>query len=1510
LTRRFSFQVALGLIFLTTIMGYTVHPVGLIMADKTAGQNLQATDIDYTTLIGNLNKTNILAHATFFANLGSRVPGYPGFYSAASYIRDQLTAYGLSDVRIENYSSASPICEEGRLIVTSPETYVMKLYPLWPMGPSPTVIDGEARLIDVGSGSMSEFDGKDVKDSYVLMDFNSLWNWRNAFILGAKAVIFIEPEDTTKLEAMYKFTNVPINFPRLYISRTDGLHLRSLLKRSHVTVKVEAHMAWRSVDCPNIFARITGTDPVLQKETIALMAYYDSWSIVPLLNPGADDALSVAALLEIARIFAANPPARTVEFMVFSGHFRGVEGARHWVQEKFDTLSKYRYVFSLDLSSAGSELGVFARGSLYSYETMIENMYLELHHNFFLKYLPKMETQLKRTYKIVDAIQWSRPVAATIYESQPILLDSDPFTAACYGGGVGFHTTNAVRKRQGTPLDTLSNVNFENFWPQIELVLGLVYSICNEPYLTRMNYPIEFGRDSGVTTVTLSIAEYNMTSAWFQPFIDNRTVAIIYMTSAKITEIDSIKMSFDTHLGQVATSVSTTFTTGQIYPSGSGVKAIPPFYQWYVVKPDERGIIKVPGIKSYSVLISEAYVIDEDTGDVIYATDLGSYGAPPFPSSIAVPDKRIVHVTAAKPFKYIAMFPTATIILTGMIDPRTLASPTALQVLDAMSHGPQIWYGMTLSWPDAAVFVPSGARTEILVQSGGGLMGILVNASEARPEGCGYVAQKCSTLVLTPFHAIRDYNLLTRYRLSRLKVFYVSNPTVALYDQKSLHNYASYQELLSRKQFSDGYSFLFLAWGYLMPLYQAIMSLNLNVVVTLTFIVLMLVPFSLFVARLIGLRSGLRSVPTIIFIFFLGILLLYFVHPGFQLASNASMVLIGVSTVIMCLGVVAQSFAEVSAITSKIRQSLLGSHSSEVRRTAAVMSAVSVSIEQMRKRKLRTALTLFSLSLLVFSMVAFTSISNIIIVYPRYGIQIIPYQGMLLRNVPWEPISYYSLERIFGMFKDEAVVAARTWLYPPRQEYAFTPQRKTFIRGFLGMSASEAEVTGIHRAIINGSWFEPHDRYAIILTKSLASSLKEELGRPIVPDSIINIWGIDLLVRGIADDNVLRSIIDLDGEMLSPVDYLATAEPGQTELPHLDFKFVAILPVQLTIDTFQAPIMSIAVKFKEPRNILNQARDLSTNLDTPIYAAESKAGEEGQIFIFLPRAWFSTEGFAFLSAPMAIAAFTVLNLMLGAVYERRREISILSSVGLSPMHISSLFLTEALLHATCSSVIGYIAGIIGIRAIYLYGAVSPGFYPNYVSLVPIIAILITSAASLLSAVYPSWKASKLSVPSLERKWRLPTKPSGNRWIIPLPFTMTEKESRGVLMFLKEFLDMHRTEHVGRFWARDVALDKLVTENGILLLLKAVVRIAPFDAGIEQKVEVMGNLSPKKQVCHFSINIERIYGVESSWITSNYHFIDTLRKQFLQWRTLNEEERTKYINMAESYLGKSGGDRPE
>ena len=70
----------------------------------------------------------------------------------------------------------------------------------------------------------------------------------------------------------------------------------------------------------------------------------------------------------------------------------------------------------------------------------------------------------------------------------------------------------------------------------------------------------------------------------------------------------------------------------------------------------------------------------------------------------------------------------------------------------------------------------------------------------------------------------------------------------------------------------------------------------------------------------------------------------------------------------------------------------------------------------------------------------------------------------------------------------------------------------------------------------------------------------------------------------------------------------------------------------------------------------------------------------------------SFSGMGNLFVPILIASLIVLNTMLGAVYERIREISIYSSVGLAPVHIAFLFLAEACVYAIVGAGAGLSTG--------------------------------------------------------------------------------------------------------------------------------------------------------------------------------------------------------------------------
>ena len=106
---------------------------------------------------------------------------------------------------------------------------------LWPnLVRTSTLPDGgiDARLIDAGSGEFAAMDGQDVEGAYVLMDFNTGDNWLNPAYLGAAGVIFIEPDETVYLEGERKFLTMPLDVPRLWVSKEDGEWLRSRMSQA------------------------------------------------------------------------------------------------------------------------------------------------------------------------------------------------------------------------------------------------------------------------------------------------------------------------------------------------------------------------------------------------------------------------------------------------------------------------------------------------------------------------------------------------------------------------------------------------------------------------------------------------------------------------------------------------------------------------------------------------------------------------------------------------------------------------------------------------------------------------------------------------------------------------------------------------------------------------------------------------------------------------------------------------------------------------------------------------------------------------------------------------------------------------------------------------------------------------------------------------------------------------------------------------------------------------------
>jgi hypothetical protein len=134
---------------------------------------------------------------------------------------------------------------------------------------------------------------------------------------------------------------------------SQGISLEAPVSRElqSAPVRVSCTGRARTVQSPNVIARLQGTDPRLRGQALVLGAHMDHLGTPGgVLHPGADDnASGVAALLEIAKAFARRPPRRTVIFAFWTGEEDGKFGSGHYVRHPRWPLARTEAYLNLDM---------------------------------------------------------------------------------------------------------------------------------------------------------------------------------------------------------------------------------------------------------------------------------------------------------------------------------------------------------------------------------------------------------------------------------------------------------------------------------------------------------------------------------------------------------------------------------------------------------------------------------------------------------------------------------------------------------------------------------------------------------------------------------------------------------------------------------------------------------------------------------------------------------------------------------------------------------------------------------------------------------------------------------------------------------------------------------------------------------------------------------------------------------------------------------------------------------
>lgn len=115
----------------------------------------------------------------------------------------------------------------------------------------------------------------------------------------------------------------------------------------------------------NVAGMVRGT--TYPDSVVLFTAHYDHLGMMgSVVLPGANDnASGVAMIMDLARYYAANPPAWTVGFIAFTGEEAGLLGSFHYADKPLIPLANTRLVINLDMVGTGSEGITLVNGSVY-----------------------------------------------------------------------------------------------------------------------------------------------------------------------------------------------------------------------------------------------------------------------------------------------------------------------------------------------------------------------------------------------------------------------------------------------------------------------------------------------------------------------------------------------------------------------------------------------------------------------------------------------------------------------------------------------------------------------------------------------------------------------------------------------------------------------------------------------------------------------------------------------------------------------------------------------------------------------------------------------------------------------------------------------------------------------------------------------------------------------------------------------------------------------------------------
>jgi len=455
-----------------------------------------------------------------------------------------------------------------------------------------------------------------------------------------------------------------------------------------------------------------------------------------------------------------------------------------------------------------------------------------------------------------------------------------------------------------------------------------------------------------------------------------------------------------------------------------------------------------------------------------------------------------------------------------------------------------------------------------------------------------------------------------------------------------------------------------------------------------------------------------------------------------------------------------------------------------ISRLSAVVTAFSMSGRNLRRRRLRTLLMLAILFTSVFAFTTLTSFSyeHGFFVEPR----LVPagsIEGFLVRKPgetsPFEPLQ----SQIPDWLKDrpEVVIVVPKFENLPQMMYLeYIEAKSVGVQGVLGVFPSlEAKVTKMGTIIVEGRFLSDNDTNGILISREMAKNLQVKV------NDTLQLFDQSFILTGIFDDNGFDGLKDLDGEQVAPWKVI----PFMMTYAHCS-SFETVIMHQETARKFPFMAMSkVDVQTLSSDDIIPTAR-LAVLRWEGTQAFATVGGRVQRLFV---GSYYIASGFASAIIPLGLVVLNIATFMVSTVYERRREIAIMSSVGLNPFHVSAVFVAEAVVIGVVAGSLGYLFGLISYR--FMVFLPVPFVLKQKVEVGwGILTVCLSIAAAVIGSALPATKASIIVTPSLLRRWKIKIeerpRTAGEAWIIKMPIQIQEENLERFFGFMKNVLQTY------------------------------------------------------------------------------------------------------------------------